>query len=253
MVDFINEVEEELRKDKYNVLLRKYGPYIVAAIFAIIAFAGYVEYQKKSKSIIARGASTSFEASKKLEASGDLQAASDKYIALSEVAPNGYAGLSLVHDAGMKVQLGDMDAAISLFDQAADKFEKPRHRDLQTYKAALILAETGKYDDAQARLSTLIQDKSPYQDLARELEAQILYAKGDLSTARSKLSYLVTAPGVSSGVKSRSEQLLSLIVAVAPEPVPEGAMPEMEIPAPQPASPDETTAPESVTPNEEQE
>jgi len=25
MVDFINEVEEELRKDQYNVLLRKWG------------------------------------------------------------------------------------------------------------------------------------------------------------------------------------------------------------------------------------
>jgi len=34
VVDFINEVEEELRKDEYNRLLRRYGPYILAVIVA---------------------------------------------------------------------------------------------------------------------------------------------------------------------------------------------------------------------------
>ena len=46
MVDFINEVEEELRKDEYNRLLRRYGPYILAVIVAIVAGTGFLEYQK---------------------------------------------------------------------------------------------------------------------------------------------------------------------------------------------------------------
>ena len=37
MVDFINEVEEELRKDDYNRLLKKYGPLIGAVLSLIVA------------------------------------------------------------------------------------------------------------------------------------------------------------------------------------------------------------------------
>ncbi len=251
MVDFINEVEEELRKDKYNLLLRKYGPYIVAIIFAIISFAAYIEYKSNAVSVMARRASTSFEAGKKLEANGDVKAAGDSFTALAEVAPSGYAGLSLVHAAGIKVQQGDMDAAVTLFDQAANAFEKPRHKDLQTYKAALILVSTGRLDDAQARLSVLIQEKSPYQDLARELETQILYTKGDLGAARSKVNYLITAPGVSPGIKFRSKQMMGLINTATPRAIPEDTAP-LEVPEPVPASPDETEPRDELAPNEEQ-
>ncbi|MCF6275953.1 MAG: hypothetical protein L3J05_09345, partial [Robiginitomaculum sp.] len=61
MVDFINEVEEELRKDKYNQLLRKYGPYIIAAIFMIVAATGYTEYNKSKVSNTAKSASAAYE------------------------------------------------------------------------------------------------------------------------------------------------------------------------------------------------
>ena len=46
MVDFINEVEEELRKDDYNRLLKKYGPAIGIVLFLIIAGTGFLEYKK---------------------------------------------------------------------------------------------------------------------------------------------------------------------------------------------------------------
>jgi len=46
VVDFINEVEEELRKDDYNRLLKKYGPLIGVVLFLIIAGTGYIEYKK---------------------------------------------------------------------------------------------------------------------------------------------------------------------------------------------------------------
>jgi len=245
LVDFINEVEEELRKDKYNLLLRKYGPYIVAIIFAIIGFAAYIEYKKNATSVMARRASASFVSAGKHEASGDLQAAGDKFVALSDVAPSGYAGLSLVKAAGLKVQLGDMDGAIALFDQAASAFELPRHKDLAAYRAIMILMDLGRYDDAQARLIPLVNGDGPYQDLAKELEAQALYKKGDIKAARAKLSYLVTAPGVLQGVKTRSSQMLSLLNAEYPVADPVEAPKPDDIPAPMPQ------APEQPSPEEE--
>jgi hypothetical protein len=222
LVDFINEVEEELRKDKYNQLLRKFGPYIVAAIIVIVAVTGYVEYNKSKISNTAKSASAAYMSAGKIEATGDLQAAIAKFVALAEVAPDGYAGLSLTRAAGMKVQLGDLEGAVNLFDKAAEKFTKPVHKDLAGLKAVYILLDQGRYDEVQVRASALVGDSTltvdgaPYADLAKEVLAHAAYNSGDITTARSGFAYLSNAPGVLNGVKARSVAALALINANRP-------------------------------------
>ncbi|MCF6221516.1 MAG: tetratricopeptide repeat protein [Robiginitomaculum sp.] len=232
MVDFINEVEEELRKDKYNQLLRKFGPYIVAVIFMIVAVTGYTEYNKSKISNTAKSASAAYVSASKVEASGDLQAAINKFTALASVAPDGYAGLSLTRAAGLKVQLGDMDGAVSLFDQAAEKFSHPIHKDLASLKAAYILLDQGRYDDVQARAGQLALDGAPYADLAKELLAHAALKSGDTATARTQFAYLSNAPGVLGGVKSRAGQALALIAANRAVETPKIKIPDLESPIP---------------------
>ena len=216
MVDFINEVEEELRKDKYNQLLRKFGPYIVGVIIVIVAVTGYSEYSKSKISNTAKSASAAYMSAGKIEATGDLQAAITKFVALADVAPDGYAGMSLTRAAGMKVQLGDLDGAVSLFDQAAVKFTKPVHKDLAGLKSAYILLEQGRFDEAQVRASALAIDGAPYADLAKEVLAHAAYNSDDIDAARSGFAYLSNAPGVLGGVKARSGAALALINANRP-------------------------------------
>ena len=249
MVDFINEVEEELRKDKYNQLLRKFGPYIVAVIIIIVAATGFYEYRNYSTSQTAKAASAAYESAGKIEKSGDLQAAIAKFTDLAEVAPDGYAGLSLVRAAGLKVQLGDMNGAVTLFDQAASKFDQSLHKDLASLKSAYILLDLGRYNDVQARLGILAVDGAPYQNLAKELLAQAAFRSGDIATARTGFTYLSNATGVAKGIQSRAEQALALInvdhaLPLPPLPnldlitdtetiLPKQELPELEIPAPE--------------------
>ena len=237
MVDFINEVEEELRKDKYNTLLRKFGPYIIGLIIAVIAATGFLEFQKYSKSKKARSTSASYVAATKLAETGDLQAAIDRFIALSEVAPSGYAGLSLSRAAGMKVQLGDMEGAVSLFDRSADAFTMPLHKDLSSLKAAYLLMDQGRYDDVKARLSAISGDDAPFRDLAKELSAHATLKSGDTESARKQLTYLSNVPGVLSGVKTRAGQTLTLMNASRPVSTPDIAVVDAVVPAPVPDAP----------------
>ncbi len=238
MVDFINEVEEELRKDKYNQLLRKFGPYIVGVIIVIVAATGYIEYNKSKTSNTAKSASAAYMSAGKIEASGDLQTAIAKFVALADVAPDGYAAMSLTRAAGMKVQLGDLDAAVNLLDQAAVKFAEPVHKDLAGLKSAYILLEQGRYDEAQVRASSLAVNGAPYADLAKEVLAHAAYNSDDIAAARSNFTYLSNAPGVLNGVKARSEAALALINANRPiaqfdsEVVPD-ALPVQELVTPQ--------------------
>jgi len=236
LVDFINEVEDELRKDKYNDLLKKFGPLIVTVIVAIVAVAGYIEFKKYSDGVEARKVSASFVDATKLADAGDLQAAIDKFVALAEVSPEGYAGLSYSRAAALKVQLGDMAGAVNLLDQASSKFLKPVHKDLAGLKAAYILMDEGRFDDVKARASDLAVDKAPYADLAKELLAHAELQSGNEAAARTQFTYLSNVPGVLNGVKNRAEQSLLLLNANRAVPAPtleEGAQ--------------DIEAPESVT------
>jgi len=60
VVDFINEVEEELRKDEYNRLLKKFGPLLIAIIALIIGGTAYMEWQKSSDDKAARATSYAY-------------------------------------------------------------------------------------------------------------------------------------------------------------------------------------------------
>lgn len=211
MVDFINEVEEELRKDKYNELLRKYGPMILGVIIAIVAVAGYIEWDKASSDRKARATSAAYVDASNLESEGNLEGALRNFLAISEKAPAGYSGLSLMRAASLQLELGERTLAVSSFDAAAEKFETPRHKQLAQIKAAYILANDGEFEAVLSRVEPLAQKDTPYEFLARELKGFAAQQSGDLSKARQEFSYLSSIPGVPETIKSRADQSLSLM------------------------------------------
>lgn len=213
MVDFINEVEEELRKDKYNALLRKFGPLIVAVIFAIVAVAGFIEFKKYSVSKTARATAASYTSASKLVETGEKQAAIEKFIAISEVSPSGYAGLSLSRAAALKTDLGEFDDAVKLYDRSAQAFEHRMHQDLSSLKSIYILLSQGRHDDVIARTGLLIGEDAPYEDLAKEVMAHALLKTGKSAQAKTHFTYLANSPGVLAGVKTRAKQSLLLLNA----------------------------------------
>lgn len=223
MVDFINEVEEELRKDEYNRLLKKFGPLLIAIVIAIIGGTAFLEWRKASDDKAARATSYSYVQASKMASDGKTQEAIANFLALSETAPNGYAGLSLMRAAALNLRENERAEAVSLFDRAAQKFEKPRHIQLAQIKAAYILTADGNYDDVRSRLSSLAQPDQPYEYLARELLGFAAMQSGDMPAAREQFGYLDTIPGVTETIASRAKQYLSLmsVDAASTAPVPQ--------------------------------
>ena len=211
MVDFINEVEEELRKDEYNRLLKKFGPLIVAVILAIIGATAFMEWRKSTDDRTARAVSVAYVQAGEKAAEGNTDAAVRDFIAISEKAPTGYAGLSLMRAATLELEAGKRERAVSLFDQAAAQFEKPRHKQLAQLKAGYVLAGDGRYDDVRSRMSALAAKDQPYEDLARELLGFAAMQSGDAAAAREQFSYLESIPGVAQTVQARAAQYLSLM------------------------------------------
>ena len=244
MVDFINEVEEELRKDDYNKLLKRYGPLIAAVIAAIVLGTAFLEWREYDADRQARATSASYTEAGRLASAGEADKAVAQYIALAEAAPQGYAGLSLMRAAVTKQESGDRANAVTLYDRAAEKFDAPRHKQLAQLKAAYILAGDGAYQDVMSRAEPLAAEGAPYEFLARELMGFAAQKAGNDAIAREQFGYLVNIPGVPATVKQRAEQSLSLMGAAKTLTSQTGPQEGNDIQAPEPITP-EDSAPDS--------
>jgi len=211
VVDFINEVEEELRKDDYNRLLKKYGPAIGVVLFLIIAGAGFIEYRKYADDKKAQAVSAIYTAADKQLDDGNPDEAVAAFVELSSTGPEGYSGLSLMRAAAIRQDQGDTIGAVRFFDKAAETFSVDRHKQLAQLKAAYLLADQGAYSDVIGRVAPLSETEAPYEFLARELLGYAHAESGDLAAAREQFAYLTSVPGVPATVKQRAEQSMALM------------------------------------------
>ena len=249
MVDFVSEVQEELRKDDYNRWLKKYGAYLVGLIAAVIITAGYLEWKKANADKAARATSAAYIAAAQKADAGEVDQALREFQAIADVAPKGYAGLSLMRAAELELGQGNVTAAIAHLDQAAATFENARHSQLAQIKAAYILAGESRYDDVSLRVAPLAEKDEPYEYLARELLGFAAKQNGDVSRAREQFSYLERIPGVPSSIQQRAELYLSLMStsAIGAEDTPKDVI--LDAPIDETETPDIPTEAETV--NEE--
>ncbi|MBU1384628.1 MAG: tetratricopeptide repeat protein [Alphaproteobacteria bacterium] len=185
MVDVFDQVEEELRSDRYKRLARTWLPVVggvlLVALIAALAWWGWqtMETGKADKASIAyqRGLE-SLEADNPTGADAAFKQAADEGNAA-------YKALALQHRAGIAVQQNRIPAAVELFDEAAGAAGDPLLRDGAALKAALLLMDTASLADVQARLEPLTEDDRPLRAFAREALAMAQLQNGQAAEARS--------------------------------------------------------------------
>ncbi|WP_161539413.1 tetratricopeptide repeat protein [Hyphobacterium indicum] len=186
MADIFHEVEEELRKDKYNVLLRTWGPWVLGGAIAIVvaaaAWQGW-EYWQTQRS---HAMSDRYFAALEMIEEDRLTDADLELQRISEEATSGYAALALMQRGELALQGGDAATAGYFFEQAADTFSTTSFSDLARVKAAMAQFEELSIDDLQNRLGDMMQPERPYRLLAMEVIAAKAFDNGDLERARTE-------------------------------------------------------------------
>ncbi len=218
MVDIFDEVEEDLRAERTQRLLKKYGWLLAAAALAVIgATIGWQAWT-------ARQASQDMEAARRYVAAQALAdktlagapVASDRAEALTAfeqqaaTAPEGYRTLARLRAAGLKADAGDLAGASALWDQiAADSDADRLLRDLATLIAAQHQLDYGDPTAIEARLKPLTDPANPWSALAREQLALLDLRQGKTEDARAalrRLSFDILAPA---GLRQRAAAILA--------------------------------------------
>ena len=227
MVDIFEEVDEELRRDKYQDLVRQFGPLVLGVAAAIIVgTAGYQGWHAWQTSTREQSSDAYEVAINALEANRAAQAASS-FDTLVETGTGSYATLALMQRAAMALEAGDNVAAAAFYEQAASRSGEPLIRDLASLRAVWALWETLSFSDVEIRLTPLTTATSPYRHLAREAIAVAALRAGDRERAQREYQFLSTSFDAPQGVARRAMEGLALIAA---DGVP--ATPDSTAPAP---------------------
>ena len=217
MVDVFDEVEEELRQERYSTLLRKWGPWVGGAAAAIVLGVGAYQFMEWSSKQRADAASEQYQAAAELYEAGNLVQADSQFQSLADSAPRGYETLALMRRADIALSQGNADEAARLFNRAGEISPEPLIRDLARYQAALAQFDELSYDDLANRLEPLTEGAAPVGLLARELMAAAALRDERWDEARQRYQLLSIALDMPEGMSRRVAQGVSYLNQHAPQ------------------------------------
>jgi hypothetical protein len=208
--DIIREVDEELRREDWENVWKKYGKFVVAGAVGIVlataAVVGWREYDQSRR--MAQG--DKFAAAvARVENAEQPQEAADIMAALAADASAGYATLARFREAKYRADAGDRGAAIVLYDRlASDTSVEPMFRDLATLYSVRMQIATGDPVALTARLAPLTVDANPWRFTARELTAVLALAVGDTEAARQIYAPLADDLNTPESLRARAAEML---------------------------------------------
>lgn len=214
MSDLFEEVEEQLRSDRYREIARKATPWVlaIAAVALIVALGiwGWRQYRQQTTD----KASEQYASALTAQAQGQDSRAAQLWGEVAKSPAKGYASLALMQLGGAKLASGkpeDTKAAVALFDQAAAVAPDDMLGDAARLKSAFAILDTAPFSEVEGRLAPLMKDGHPYRVQAREALAFAKLMKGDAAGARSDYVVITGTLEAPEGARQRARAAMGLI------------------------------------------
>jgi hypothetical protein len=209
MADIFEEVEEDLRRDRYERLAKKYGGVVIAGLVAIVvATAGYVLWKNWHA---ARQQAATLQLAEAVDGAGPGAASAAGIPALelaAKEAPSGVSGLARFYEAGVKARAGDAAGAVALYDALAGDGSLPGlYRDLAELLSVQQQAGTGDAKALSLRLARLGAEGGPWRFSARELDGLLASRAGDKARAKTVFQQLADDKDAPAGLRARAAEL----------------------------------------------
>jgi len=204
---FIQEVNEEVRRDRLFVLLKRYGWIAALVIVALVGGAAYLEWRKAQDRAAAEGFGDAVLAA--LQNEDD-----DARVAAIEAIPTATDSQALILDLIKAAEAAGREDAASAVNAWMDLANRPEVPELYQQLALLKAHLAGGTGDAVAdarALERLATPGAPFRPLAIEQQALMALASGERETAIARLREAGEAPGATDILRQRT---LRLIVAL---------------------------------------
>lgn len=214
MSDIFKEVDEDLRQDRALALWRRYGNYVIAAaVLIVLSTAGYVawnDYRQRQRE--ANG--ERYAAAMALVAEGKGGEAATAFGAVARDSGAGYAALARLEEAALRARLGEVDAALAIYDGlAADRSAHKDMRELAVLLAVLHRLDTIEPAPALESLKPLTAEGGAWRFSAREMSALLALRAGDTAGAKETFKALADDLKAPAALRARAAEMLAVLGA----------------------------------------
>jgi hypothetical protein len=225
--DIFHEVEEEVRRERFEKLWKKYGDYAIAALAVVaIGIAGYKFWQRYEVQQH-MNASHAFNAAQQALGAGNGTAAAASLADLAKNAPGGYATMARLAEADALYASDKRGEAISLYRAIAAKDDSPV-ANVARIRAAWATVGSAPKAELETLLAPLTNPTSAWRFVAREILAYCDYHAGALQLAQGEYEALAAETGASQGLRARARAMATFLKAggdkefgTVPPPAPE--------------------------------
>ena len=209
---FIQEVSDEVRRDRLFTLLRRWGWIAALAVIALVGAASWVAWQDRQSEIAAQ--TLGDEIYDALEAAGEGEA-TDALASVDAGDAEGRAIAAMIL-ASEQLDAGNPAQAAQTFEAIADDASLPGiYREMARLKALMLPLEDADPDAQRAALETLANPGAPLRMLALEQIAMIDAAQGDTESAIETFGLIAEDAEATLSLRRRA---VTMIVALGGDP-----------------------------------
>ena len=199
---FIQEVSEEVRRDRLYRILKKWGWIGIAVIVALVGGASFNEWNKDSKMNSAR-----ILGDRVLSAVANKDPIELKDIEISNISQDMF-----IKNLLSAILLSDnkLDASKMALEEIRDiPGITKTYRELNAFKLGLLVLKEGNLtgDERFSVFEGLVEPGSPFRLLAKEQQALILIEQGKLELAIKALTEISVDSETTASLKRRVTQL----------------------------------------------
>lgn len=216
--EFLEEVEQDIRHEKYFKLWQKYGRYFTSALVGVLVIAAginvYHHYEMKQR----LEAAQKFADVEQLVAKGQVEQALSVLASMGDESTKTYPVLASFSRAALLKNQGgaeNLTKASEIYQSLSQSHKGDASwRDLAKILHVYVEMERGQVaiSDLITQLEPLAGENAPWQALALETQAMLHYKSGEKAKASEIFVKLAQDKNTSEGIMIRA-QLMSQILA----------------------------------------
>lgn len=212
---FIDEVNEELKRDRLFGLMRRYGWIAVVAVVAIVGFAAWNEWSKARNEAAAQefgdGVITALNNDNVAAQRTALATLADEQAGTGRDAQGRVAIVNLLL-AAQSLEDGDRASALAALQAVAGDANLPAsYRQLATLKRVMIAGDALSLEEREAALAPLAAAGQAYRPLALEQLALLRIEAGEPDAALAQFRALLSEPELTGDLRRRVTQMIVVL------------------------------------------
>jgi len=205
--DIFREVEEDVRRERFEKLWKAYGAYVIALLVLIFIGLGAWQLWQRHEKAEAEKAATAFAAAQRITNPGQAATA---FSDLTKGAPSGYAMLAKLSEANAMFAAGQRKDAIDLYKEIANDDSGPVGA-VARLRAAWGLADNTTRAELAKLLAPLDEPGSAWRQMAEEVLAYADYRALDLKAAAGRYETLANDPQSPDALRARARAMAAFL------------------------------------------